>query len=164
MEFITSSKGKRQLVFEGYKYNKQKDLKDDAISWECVSRRNEKSCKAKVKALNDQIIGQTNEHTLPPIPELIDAAKARSEMKRRAETTTERKRNIISQSIQNQNDVLPHLPSTTTMGRTIRRQQQRVNVLPPIPAENDLFFNIPQEYQIASNGNYFLQADIIIGQ
>ena len=58
-------------------------------------------------------------------------------MKRRAETTIERTINIISQSIANQNEnIEPHLPSTATMGRTIRIQ---FDILPPVPMENDVF-------------------------
>ena len=48
------------------------------------------------------------------------------------------------------------------MGPTIWRQRQRVNVLFPIPEENDTFFNIPHKYQITSNRNEFLQTDWII--
>ena len=64
------------------------------------------------------------------------------------------------QSIENRKEnIAPHLPSTTYMGPTIWRQRQRVNVLFPIPEENDTFFNIPHKYQITSNRNEFLQTD-----
>ena len=66
MEFATSNKGKLQVIVDGYLFNKQKDLANDVISWECVDRRNAKSCNARVKTLEGQLVGRINEHTHPP--------------------------------------------------------------------------------------------------
>ena len=56
MQFIISSKGKRQLVLDGYFYNKQKTLAGGVISGECIKRRNERSCSARVKTNDRKII------------------------------------------------------------------------------------------------------------
>ena len=42
MQFIISSKGKRQLVLDGYFYNKQKTLAGGVISWECIKHQTAK--------------------------------------------------------------------------------------------------------------------------
>ena len=65
---------------------------------------NEKSCsRATVKILNNELIEVSNEHIHLPEPVLLNAAKFKSEIKRRTETTTKRTSNFISQSIANQN-------------------------------------------------------------
>ena len=56
MQIIISSKGKRQLVLDGYFYNKQKTLAGGVISWECVKRKNERPCAARNKTNNGRII------------------------------------------------------------------------------------------------------------
>ena len=71
MEFVNSNKGEPQLILDGYIYTKQKDLANNVISWECVERRNEKSCKAKIKTLDNEIIDRLHDHTHPPCPERI---------------------------------------------------------------------------------------------
>ena len=43
-----SSKVKWQLMHEGCTLNKQKDLKDEVIAWECEKRQKDKICKARV--------------------------------------------------------------------------------------------------------------------
>ena len=56
MQIIISSKGKRQLVLDGYFYNKQKTLAGGVISWECVKRKNERPCTAHEKTNDGEII------------------------------------------------------------------------------------------------------------
>ena len=69
-------------------------------------------------------------------------------MKERADTT-KRIRNIIFQSIANQNErIIPHLVSTTTLESTIQRQCQQVNLLPPIPEKNDVFLTFQMNIKL----------------
>ena len=63
MEFLTSNKGKRQITLNGYIYNKQKLLANNTISWECTERRNARLCMARIKTVDDQVVGRLNQHT-----------------------------------------------------------------------------------------------------
>ena len=84
MEISETERGGRKLFFEGYRYTFQKTLADGNYSWECVYRRNHRSCKARLKSTNDHVVDRLNEHTHPPEPNKIDAERARTAMKRRA--------------------------------------------------------------------------------
>ena len=164
MEFTKSSKGKLQLIVDCYLYNKQKDLANNVISWECVDRRNAKSCIARVKTANDQLVERVNEHTHPPRPEMIKAHVIRGNMKDRARLTTEKTRNIIVEEISNEpNEILAVLPPLRTIQRDIQRQRQNNNVRDPIPADNDFGFAIPDQYTLTTTGEQFLQIDTQMG-
>ena len=164
MEFTKSSRGKDQLMLDGYLFNKQKVLADNVISWECVDRRNSKSCIARVKTRNDQMVGRMNDHTHPPCPEKIQARVVRSNMKDRARTTTEKTRNIMAEEVSNEpDDVLAMLPSARTLQRDIQRQRQKHNIRDAIPDDNDFQFEIPNRYTLSTTGEQFLQIDSQMG-
>ena len=161
MEFLTSSKGKQQLVLDGYLYSKQKNLAGGIISWECVKRRNERSCAAKIKTLNEQVVGRINVHRCVIEPERLETRRVRANMREDAQNTRERPRNIIMDEVYGQNgDVLATLPSQSTMARTIRRQRQKIKVQNVIPHNDDLLFEIPEEYRLSSTGEPFLRYNI----
>ena len=160
MEFLTNSKGKRQITLDGYIYNKQKLLSNNTISWECTERRNARLCMARIKTVDDQVVCHLNQHTHLPRPEAVQAAKVRANMKDRAITTMEKTRDITSGAAAEQNDqVLANLPSARTLQRDIQRQPQKANNLPRVPDNNDFAFFIPLEYSITTTGNQFLQID-----
>ena len=118
MEFIKSSKEKHQLILDGYLYNKQKELADNVISLECVDRRNSKSCIARVKTTNYQLVGRVNEHAHPQCLEKIQACIIRGNMKDWARLTTEKTQNIMMEEISNEPDeVLAVLPTARTIQR-----------------------------------------------
>ena len=71
MEFLTSSKGKRQITLDGYIYNKQKLLANNTISCECAERRNVRLCMARIKTVDDQVVSRLNQHTHLPRPEAV---------------------------------------------------------------------------------------------
>ena len=144
-------------------YNKQKTLAGGVISWECIKRRNERSCSARVKPNDGRIIGRVNEHNCIMEPDRIQALRVRANMREGAEATRERPRNIIIDGVYDQdNAVLARLPAPASMARTIRRQRQRVNINEPIPDQYDVLFNIPDEYRTTSTGELFLQYDLQI--
>ena len=50
MEFIPSTRGSKELlVLDGYIYSQNITSVTEVITWECVERRNEKLCTAKLK-------------------------------------------------------------------------------------------------------------------
>ena len=89
MQFIISSKGKRQIVLNGYYYNKQKTLAGGVISWECVKRY----CAARVKTNDGRIIGCVNEHNCILEPDRIQALRIRANLREVADAIRERLRN-----------------------------------------------------------------------
>ena len=136
MEFLTSRKGKRQITLNGYIFNKQKLLANNTISWECTERRNARLCMARIKTVDDQVVGRLNQYTHLPRPEAVH-----ENMKDRAITTMEKTRDIISGAAAEQNDqVLANLPSARTLQRDIQRQRQKANNLPRVPDINDFAF------------------------
>ena len=160
MQFIISSKGKRQLVLDGYFYKKQKTLAVGVISGECAKRRNKRSCAARVKTNDGRIIGRVNEHNYIMKPDRIQSLRVRAIMREGDEAARERLRNIIIDGVYGQdNAVLAQLPAPASMTGAIRRQRQRVNINKPIP---DVFFNIPDQYRTTSTGELFLQYDLQI--
>ena len=115
---------------------------------------------ARIKTVDDQVVGRLNQHTHLPRPEAVQAAKVRANMKARAITTMEKTCDIISGAAAEPNDqVLANFPSARTLQRDIQRQRQKANNLPRVPDNNDFAFLIPQEYSITTTGNQFLQTD-----
>ena len=49
MEFISSIRGNKQLlVLDGYVYSEHIKLANNVVSWECINRRNARSCLAEI--------------------------------------------------------------------------------------------------------------------
>ena len=84
MEFITTEKGNRKLIQEGYMYVFQKILANDVTLWECKKRRRGE-CKAKIK-LDEagNFLERINYHTHAPSETKCEIAKVRANIKRRA--------------------------------------------------------------------------------
>ena len=102
-------------------YVHQKDLANGVESWECEQRRR-KTCKAKVKVQNDQIIGRVNVHTHAPNNTKVEVTKVRVGMKRRAETTIDGPQRILSDGLaQASAAAAVNLPHVENVRRTIRR-------------------------------------------
>ena len=157
MQFIISSKGKRQLVFDGYFYNKQKTLAGGVILWECVKRRNERSCTARVKTNDGRIIRCVNEHNCIMEPDKLYAfgQTCVKELKL-LKNCRERPRNIIIDGVYGQdNAVLARPPAPASMACTIRRQRQRVDINKPIPDQYDVLFNNIKQPESCSYSTIF---------
>ena len=95
IEYITSNKGGRKLVFENNIYIKQKIFSNGAVCWECEQRRTANTCKAKIHVLNGQVIHRVNEHTHNRNSATVEASKIRQQMKKRARETEEPPQQII---------------------------------------------------------------------
>ena len=104
MEFIVTTQGKRQLIFDGHLYVCQKQLAKNVDSWECEHRRRN-LCKAKIKMSDDQVIEEVNEHSCGNEHTKFEVTKIRAEMKRRAETTMVAPQMILSDGLANVSDV-----------------------------------------------------------
>ena len=117
MEFITSSKGGRKLVIEGYIYCKSKSLTSRSSCWECKERRSKNGCKARLTLdENEEIIKGPTEHKHPPKPENIAVGKIRSNMRRMANETTSTPNIIIGYQLQGASgETLEKLPKLDTL-------------------------------------------------
>ena len=89
MEFITTERGARMLILNGFRYVFQKELSNNLQPWECVLRR-KGQCKAKIKLhMNGEFVGEINEHTQPPSKDQIEVTKIKASIKRRSQATHE---------------------------------------------------------------------------
>ncbi len=163
MEFITSIRGGRKLVYEGYIYVKQKDLARGVVSYECEMRKrgagNSSQCKARVKVRNEQVIDITNEHTHEQVHGRPETLRVRNNMKQRAVDTMEAPQQILGHCLQHVSEAAAtQLPPFRTMRRTLRRTKQQTNDPLPIPPSVD-DLDIPEKYQRTTNNEQFLLYD-----
>lgn len=157
-QWITSNKGKKKLIHEGYLYVKQKNLKQGITSYECERRRHSQ-CNAKVKEKDDMIIATLNEHTHGPDVGSAKSQQLKQTMKRRAEDTQETPQQILTQTVEQVSEVTAsQMPATRSIRRAIRRwRQHHGNPLPVPPSRADML--IPEEYTCTTNGEPFLLFD-----
>ena len=89
MEYVKSEKGKEKLLFEGFVYEKQKNLANGVVSFECEKRPYSNACKVKVKVFGNQVVGRLHERTHGPDSTRREVIGAVQEMKTCAEDTEE---------------------------------------------------------------------------
>lgn len=81
VEFLESERGHRKVALDGFIYVKQKELLGGVVSYECDRRRKRKGveselqCRAKIKILNNILIGRLHDHTHPPDPARVEARR-----------------------------------------------------------------------------------------
>ena len=79
-----STRGNKDLlVLDGFVYSPNKISAAGVISWECVERRNAKSCMAKMKTLNGVEVGRFHQHTHAPDHENIRVLKIKADINTR---------------------------------------------------------------------------------
>ena len=95
MDYLISSKGRRQLILDGYLFKKRKVNSHNIISWECVERRNRRACSVCVKTLDDQVMAHCH----------LQGAKVHGNTKELVKTTNERSDDIISNAATGESNV-----------------------------------------------------------
>ena len=159
MEFITTTRGGRQLLRDSYLCCKNKSLNNGSWCWECKERKSGNGCKVKI-VLDEQgnFSHQFGQHTDALSPEAISALKLWSKMKRDARYTDTTTNNIITTNIGGMNEeVLVKLPCIDTIRRVARRQRAVNRPYLEIP-ENTLF-EIPDPYNVSGTGEKFVHYD-----
>ena len=158
IEFVKNTRGNKDLlVLDGFVYSQNKISAAGVVSWECVERRNAKSCMAKLKTVNQVEVGRLHQHTHPADHEKIRILKIKAEMKHRAQNTEGKTRDVLSSVVSGKTErTLARCPKERTMRRYIRNAKQKGNRLPPVPRADDLQFIIPQEYGVTTEGKQFL--------
>ena len=103
MEVLTSTKGKKQLAYEGYIYVFQKKLASGTDTYECQRRRNY-GCKARIKVLDDKIVDAINAHVHAPAMNNVEVQKVRHGINRKAIESQETPQQIVSSAVVNISD------------------------------------------------------------
>ena len=79
MEFVTTTRGGRALIYEGYKYVLNRRGRDERIFWRCAKSR---CCSGALTTINDEIVSsRASEHNHPPNEAEMIACKAVESMK-----------------------------------------------------------------------------------
>ena len=98
------------------------------------------------------------EHTHNGNSATVEASKIRQQMKKRARQTEEPPQQIISVAVGLINDqVSAAMPAVHHIHRDLRRQRQRKGN--PLPFPQDTRFDIPDEYQVTTDGKPFMMYD-----
>ena len=130
MKVITSTKGKKQLAYEGYIYVFKKKLASGIDSYEC-QRRRDYGCNAKIKFLDNSIVDAINDHTHAPAMNHVSVTKLRLGIKRRAIESQETPQQIISSAVINISDGAAEIiPPIRTIRRCVYADIGRMKVYP----------------------------------
>ena len=123
LEFVTSQKGTRKLVVQGYLFTKHSDGSDGKIFWRCENR----TCKARVHTQENQIVHEVETHNHTVTHGKVEVERARASMKRRGGTTEETTRLIVQNELMNVPVSAAHLfPKRTTLAQDVRRHRQKI--------------------------------------
>ena len=155
MEFTTTEKGNRKLIHEGYMYVFQKNLANDATSWECEKRRRGE-CKAKIK-LDEagNFLERINYHTHAPSETKCEIAKVRANIKRRATETQDPAQVILGRELGGISKVAAiNLPALHHIRRNMLQRQANPQL--PIPANREDVPELPLQYQRSHANEQFL--------
>lgn len=158
IEFIKSVRGKDHLVFNGYRYIRERETKAGKITWNCIDRRHHK-CTARLHTLQNNVVKSVNEHNHVADASKLCAQKVLLKIIHQAETTTDSPQSIVAAASENlEPSVSAQLPSPSSMKRNIQRHRNIIQAAPALPnSRQDLV--IPAEYKLASNGSNFLLYD-----
>ena len=131
--------------------------------YECMERR-KGVCKVTVRIdENDEVIGQTNEHTHAPSQTQVELVKVAAGIKRRAEMATDAPQIILGTELANVSaDVAANLPSASTMRRHIRHTREK-NDLPANPANRQEIPALPDRFRNTLADERFLLFDSGVG-
>ena len=73
MKFVTTTRGARSLIYEGYKYVIYRRVRNDRIFWRCLKSR---SCSGGLTSINSEIASsRANEHSYPADEAEVTASK-----------------------------------------------------------------------------------------
>ena len=139
MVFVTTTRGARSLIYEGYKYVINRRGRDDRILWRCAKSR---SCSGGLTSINSEIVSsRANEHSHPPDEAEVTAYKAVDKIKTKTMESIDPVPAIYQQqlaevsAIQNINQVAAKLPTLYSMKSSLYRIRR--NRLPQLPKSRD---------------------------
>ena len=156
MEFITTRRGARSLLHQGYKYTINRRTADGQIYWRCQDR----NCQGRaITDINDQLVSCNSKHCHPPNSAEIAADLVKEKMKKKANEETTPIPQIYHQALQevaqheNRESVAAVLPTFSSVKSSLyRRWRER---LPPLPRSVD-DLNFDGEWSKMLNGEDFM--------
>ena len=135
MEFVTTSRGARALVYEGNIYNINRRGRDGRIFWRCAKNR---SCGGSITSLDGTILStRVDKHNHPSNEAEMISIKSIDKMKISVKETVDPipsiyQKNMVEISTQANRDIvaahLPTFPSIKSVLYRIRRER-----VPPLP-------------------------------
>ncbi|XP_064100295.1 uncharacterized protein LOC135211117 [Macrobrachium nipponense] len=154
MEKITSSKGKQNILYEGYCYRLDRVLKSGKESCRCVNGK----CKGRIHVFGDECTF-TSDHDHVPDPAKSAASLSMMRLRERAATLNDAPRRIIQETQINLHpEVVAVLPKFHSLKRTAQRQRKCKGL--PIPAPSNIGeIDIPRELAYTYAGENFLAYD-----
>ena len=121
LKFVTSQKGTRKLISQGFLFTKHIDGSDGKEIWRCERR----SCKARLHTQMNSIVLEVGAHNHTVTHGQVEVETARANMKRRAESAEEATRSIVQNELLNVPIGASHLlPKRPTLSRGVRRHRQ----------------------------------------
>ena len=151
MSVVQSSKGKPQLLHQGFRY---RQANKSQVTWRCV--RN--NCAGRVTFDNTECINLTD-HNHAPNPDEITSAKFKSKVNERAAVSSEAPRKIIHEMLL---DVDPgdasSISSYTTAQRSIARKRKKNDIPLPTPSSFESIV-IPEQLKLTNTGDQFMLYD-----
>lgn len=154
MNTTTSQKNRTVLIFNGFRYRRDK-AHQNSVSWRCCKS----GCKGRLILYNDDSKKPTTAHNHAPNPAEVDASLAKGSIREQARKTYTSPRAIIQASTSNISDEASvYLPNYDATRRTIQRQRKKLhsgNV--SFKSISDLV--IEDKYQRSARGEMFLLWD-----
>lgn len=158
MEVIKNQKGKDQIYFQGYFYNRDKNVKE-GIAWRCAKR----GCKGRIKTGVEYENGTEptvlNGHEHPAEPEAVAAKKSVQKMKEKAKAGEASTRSIIQAELsQSSQEAIASIGSRANLTRRLNYSRNVVFRGWKLPATIREVI-IPEELKQTLKGARFLLHD-----
>ncbi|XP_077279214.1 uncharacterized protein LOC143906816 [Temnothorax americanus] len=159
LKFVSSQKGKRQLVLHGFIYGVHRE-NTDAVVWRCIKYK--ESCRGRVytsSMTRNGTVLKITDHNHGPNAAFIESRLAIAKIKKRAKKSSESTGAIVSAGISNITEAAAaELPSVSSLHRTVQRTRTRANPQLPTPS-NVKDLEIPEHFKVTNKGESFLMHD-----
>ncbi|XP_024890072.1 uncharacterized protein LOC112466275, partial [Temnothorax curvispinosus] len=147
LKFVSSQKGKRQLVLHGFIYGVHRE-NTDVVVWRCIKYK--ESCRSQVYTSSMTQSGtvlKMTDHNHSPNAGFVESRLAIAKIKKRAKKSSESTGAIVSAGISNITEAAAaELPSVSSLHRTVQRTRTRANPQLPTPSNvEDL--EIPEHFK-----------------
>ena len=160
MEFVTTTRGGRALIYERYKYVLNRRGRDDRVFWRCGKSR---SCSGALTTIEDEIVSsRAHEHNHPSNEAEMIACKAVEGMKQAVKEKIDPVPAIYQEHLQeisareNLEEVAAQLPTLSSMKWSLYRLRRKR--LPPFPTSRDEV-HFEGEWTETNAGELFLLAE-----
>ena len=136
MEFVTTKRGARCLLHDGYRYTINRRTLDDQTYWRCADRK----CPGRaITSADDQLVSKNDKHNHPPNTTEIELEKIKESMKVRAHQETTPVPQIYHDTLavvsQQRDDAVAIIATYTSIRSTLYRKRRQN--LPPLPETVD---------------------------